>query len=111
VSYNGTVIWRATPTAIGFPNGRRTTRPAFQTTGVDGSHEWAWTVGGAGKLAIAVDTYATKPNGTTNRTLNGMTPPYPTQGKGQPLVAEQRTQTMWDTFTVKALKSTAAPDR
>lgn len=81
VSHEGSVIWRATPTALGFPDGDRSAgRPAL-AGGLDGSHEWAWSVGGNSTAALAVDMYATKPNGITNRVLAGMTPDRPTEGR------------------------------
>lgn len=103
VLYNGAVIWKATPTAQGFPNSAgMQANQNIPTSGIDGSHQWAWSVGGLGRVAVAVDTYATKPNGKTNRSLAGMTPVI--TGDGRP-AAEGRTALMWTNLAVRILKS------
>jgi hypothetical protein len=57
--------------------------------------QWAWTAGGLDDIAIAVDLYATKPNGVTNRRLTGMSPPpASTQAGGVP-AAEKHTAQIW----------------
>jgi membrane peptidoglycan carboxypeptidase len=108
VLYHGAVVWRATPTAQGFANSGGLNGHALITSGVDGSLQWAWTVGGMGRLTIAVDMYATKPNGTTNRTLTGMSPLYP---GGKPTedtrpTAEMRTGNIWFDYFRAAARST-----
>lgn len=106
VLFDGNVVWRATPTAQGFPDGggdQQRIMKGIWTSGVDGSLQWAWSVGGLGHVAIAVDMYATKPNGTTNRVLSGMSPPDQ-QVKYAVPVAEARTQAMWFQFFDEALR-------
>jgi membrane peptidoglycan carboxypeptidase len=94
VLYDGNVVWRATPNAQGFPNSGPA-QHGLLTSGVDGSLQWAWSVGGLGHVAIAVDMYATRPNGVTNRVLTGMSSPYPgAREPGEP-VAQQRTTGIW----------------
>lgn len=111
VRYDGQVVWRATPAALGFPNGDRAVPRGLAVSGIDGSHQWAWSVGGYGQIAVAVDMYATKPNGTTNRTLNGMTPPYQQYGDNQPLVAQLRVDEMSAQFLLKSAEPTVVPTR
>jgi membrane peptidoglycan carboxypeptidase len=78
VRYDGAVVWRATPTTETFPDsGGRSGTSGTATGGIDGSDQWAWTVGGVGNIAVAVDAYATAPNGRSNRPLVGMTPSTP----------------------------------
>ncbi len=100
VLHDGVAVWRATPTAVGFRDGggyaaRRSVR-SILTSGVDGSLQWAWTVGGFGDISIAVDIYATKPNGVTNRVLSGMSPIDP---QGQP--ADQNSLPVAETRTLR----------
>jgi membrane peptidoglycan carboxypeptidase len=74
VRYNGDVVWRAIPTTVTFPgSGGRSGTSGTATNGIDGSDQWAWTVGGVGNIAVAVDAYATGPDGRGNRPLAGMT--------------------------------------
>jgi membrane peptidoglycan carboxypeptidase len=98
VRHNGAVVWRATPTALGFPDGDRSGIPSIMVNGVDGSHQWAWSVGGLNHIVTAVDMYATKPNGVTTRTLNGMTPQPRVFGWDKMLIAQQRVTQVWETF-------------
>jgi membrane peptidoglycan carboxypeptidase len=78
VRYNGAVVWRATPTTETFADsGGRSGTSGSATGGIDGSDQWAWTVGGVGNIAVAVDTYATGPDGRGNRPLAGMTASAP----------------------------------
>lgn len=97
VLYGGNVVWRATPNAQGFPNSGPSAH-GLVTSGVDGSLQWSWSVGGLGHVVIAVDMYATKPNGITNRVLTGMSPLYPGEHGPTEPIAEQRTSDMWSEY-------------
>ena len=75
VLYQGKVVWQAAPstaTFVGTDKALKQYGPVAQ--GIDGSSQWAWSLADINRVSVAVDLYATKPNGVTNRTLTGMTP-------------------------------------
>jgi membrane peptidoglycan carboxypeptidase len=107
VLYQGKVIWQAVPsttTFIGTSKALRQQRPI--TYGIDGSFQWAWTLADFKNVSLAVDMYATKPNGVTNRVLGGMTPlpNYPTApGANAPSTPVSRTTSIALDFALRTL--------
>jgi membrane peptidoglycan carboxypeptidase len=75
VLYLGKVIWQASPSTVTFLGNDKALRENGPVAGgIDGSAQWAWSLADIDRVSVAVDMYATKPNGVTNRTLSGMTP-------------------------------------
>ena len=75
VLYQGKAVWQAsqsTATFVGTDKALQQNGPL--ANGIDGSAQWAWSLADLDRVSIAVDMYATKPNGVTNRPLSGMTP-------------------------------------
>ncbi|HEV3356624.1 MAG TPA: transglycosylase domain-containing protein [Pseudonocardiaceae bacterium] len=74
VLYQGRVIWQASPSTATFVgNDKALQRNGPVASGIDGSAQWAWSLADINGVSVAVDLYATQPNGVTNRTLGGMT--------------------------------------
>ncbi|HEY2699485.1 MAG TPA: transglycosylase domain-containing protein [Pseudonocardiaceae bacterium] len=92
VLYQGKVVWQASPsTATFLGNGKALKQNGPVASGIDGSSQWAWSLADIGRVSVAVDLYATQPNGVTNRKLTGMTPmPYGQQGSNAPSTPVQR---------------------
>jgi membrane peptidoglycan carboxypeptidase len=107
VLYQGKVIWQAAPstaTFLGSDNALRQNGPLAD--GIDGSAQWAWTLADFDNVSLAVDMYATKPNGVTNRVLSGMTalPNYPTApGAQTPSTPVSRTTSIAFDFAQRVL--------
>ncbi|HJP78513.1 MAG TPA: transglycosylase domain-containing protein [Pseudonocardiaceae bacterium] len=75
VLYQGKVIWQAAPSTASFVGNDKALRQNGPlASGIDGSAQWAWSLADIDRVSVAVDLYATKPNGVTNRPLSGMTP-------------------------------------
>lgn len=75
VLYQGKVVWQATPSTVSFVGNDKALRQnGSLARGIDGSAQWAWSLADFGRVSVAVDMYATKPNGVINRALSGMTP-------------------------------------
>ena len=75
VLYQGKVIWQAAPSTASFVGNDKALRQHGPlASGIDGSAQWAWSLADIDRVSVAVDLYATKPNGVTNRPLSGMTP-------------------------------------
>ncbi len=74
VLYQGRVIWQASPSTATFVgNDKALKQNGPVASGIDGSAQWAWSLADINGVSVAVDLYATQPNGVTNRTLGGMT--------------------------------------
>jgi hypothetical protein len=75
VLYQGKVIWQASTSTVSYVGNSKALRQNGPlASGIDGSAQWAWSLADINRVSVAVDIYATKPNGVTNRTLSGMTP-------------------------------------
>ena len=86
VLYQGKVIWQTQPSTVSFLGTDKALKQNGPVaSGIDGSAQWAWSLADINGVSVAVDMYATKPNGVTNRSLSGMTAmPGGWQGTGAP---------------------------
>ena len=105
VLYQGKVVWQASPsTATYVGNGKALKQNGPVATGIDGSAQWAWSLADFARVSVAVDLYATQPNGVTNRKLTGMTPmPGAAQGPHAPSMPVQRASAITMDFMVHSV--------
>jgi membrane peptidoglycan carboxypeptidase len=105
VFYQGKVVWQASQssaTFVGTDKALRQNGPV--ANGIDGSAQWAWSLADIDRVSVAVDIYATKPNGVTNRPLTGMTPmPNPEQGSHAPSTPVQRANSITMDFMARSV--------
>jgi membrane peptidoglycan carboxypeptidase len=104
VLYDGKVVWQSTPSTTTFtgspgPGAPYDSPDGVHVSGRDGAGQWAWTVGSARNMAIAVDLYATNPSGKGNRSLVGMTPSRDAEGPASTPPSETRTAAIFRGFS------------
>ncbi len=113
VLYQGRVIWQAAPGTVGYVGSNQVLRGGGPVvTGLDGSAQWAWTLADLDNVSLAVDMYATKPNGVTNRVLHGMTalPNYPSTPSGpEPSTPVSRTTSIAFDYAQRTLFGKGSP--
>jgi hypothetical protein len=107
VLYQGKVIWQASPSTATFAgNDKALKQNGPLASGIDGSAQWAWSLADIGGVSVAVDVYATKPNGVTNRSLAGMTAmPGGPSGSKAPSTAVTRASAMTMGFVERTVLS------
>jgi membrane peptidoglycan carboxypeptidase len=112
VLYQGKVIWQAAPSTVSFVGSDKALRQNGPLAGgIDGSAQWAWSLADIDRVTVAVDVYATKPNGVTNRTLSGMTPmPNGVTGPGTSSTAVSRANAITMGFMTRAVSHRPGPE-
>ncbi|MCU1686034.1 MAG: hypothetical protein JWQ81_6773 [Amycolatopsis sp.] len=103
VFYEGKVVWQASPNTTSFtgspgPGAPYSSPDGSLVSGRDGAGQWSWTVGALKNMAIAVDMYATKPDGKGNRSLAGMTASAGGSASVSSVPAETRTSAIFRDF-------------
>ncbi|GDY32777.1 hypothetical protein GTS_44100 [Gandjariella thermophila] len=115
VLQDGQVLWQADESAVRASAGA-VRGPAGPTlAGMDGAEQWAWTLTGRGRVAVAANMYATVPGGQRNRRLDGVTAAIATTGTADVPVpgpnAQERIERIARDFLVGLAGTPAADPR